>query len=67
MKEGIAGKAIYRKDYEAYPWNVIQLDLHFDIAAETTVVCASMNFEQKHHAARLCCNSAQSGAFSTGP
>ena len=29
MKEGIAGKAIYRKDYAAYPWEIGQLDLYF--------------------------------------
>ncbi len=47
MKEGIAAKAIYRKDYTAYPWNVDQLDLHFDIGAEATTVRASMSFSQK--------------------
>ena len=44
MKEGIAGKAIYRKDYTAYPWEVSQLDLHFDIGIETTIVRAQMEF-----------------------
>ena len=48
MKEGIAGEAIYRKDYEAYAWNVAKLDLHFDIGTETTVVSASMNFQLKN-------------------
>jgi aminopeptidase N len=48
MKEGTAGKAIYRKDYTAYPWNVVHLDLHFDIGAETTVVRAGMEFQQKN-------------------
>ncbi len=47
MKEGIAGKAIYRKDYTVYPWNVHQLDLHFDIGAETTIVRAQMEFQLK--------------------
>lgn len=51
MKEGTAGKAIYRKDYTAYPWNVEKLDLHFDIEAETTMVRASMSFSQKDTAA----------------
>ena len=45
MKEGIAGKTIYRKDYTAYPWDIGQLDLHFDIGLETTVVRAEMEFQ----------------------
>ncbi len=45
MKEGIAGKSIYRKDYTAYPWDIVQLDLHFDIGLETTVVRAEMEFQ----------------------
>jgi len=47
MKEGIAGKTIYRKDYLAYPWDVNHLDLHFDIGIETTIVRAEMAFELK--------------------
>jgi len=47
MKEGIAGKAIFRKDYTAYPWSVRQLDLHFDIGIETTTVRAEMEFQLK--------------------
>ena len=47
MKEGTARKAIYRKDYMAYPWDVMQLDLHFDIGAETTTVRAEMEFRLK--------------------
>ena len=45
MKDGIAGKTIYRKDYTAYPWDIDQLDLHFDIGLETTVVRAEMEFQ----------------------
>jgi len=45
MKEGVAGKVIYRKDYTPYPWAVSQLDLHFDVGLETTVVGAQMEFE----------------------
>ena len=45
MKDGIAGKTIYRKDYTAYPWDIAQLDLHFDIDLETTVVRAEMEFQ----------------------
>jgi len=48
MKEGIAGKAIYRKDYSAYPWHVGQLDIHFDIGIETTIVRAEMTFQLKN-------------------
>ena len=47
MKEGVSGKAIYRKDYTAYPWNVTYLDLHFDIGAEITTVRAEMEFMLK--------------------
>ena len=47
MKEGSAGKAIYRKNYVAYPWSVKQLDLRFVIASETTVVHAEMEFAWK--------------------
>ena len=45
MKDGIAGKTIYRKDYTAYPWDIDQLDLHFDIGLEATVVRAEMEFQ----------------------
>jgi aminopeptidase N len=48
MKEGIAGKAIYRKEYMAYPWDVKQLDLHFDIGREVTTVHAEMEFQLKN-------------------
>jgi len=47
MKEGSAGKAIYRRDYKAYPWNVKHLNLQFEIGADTTVVRAEMVFEIK--------------------
>jgi aminopeptidase N len=51
MKEGIAGKAIYRKNYEAYPWVIRQLDLHFDIGIETTMVRAEMEFDLRDQSA----------------
>ncbi|MCP4048938.1 MAG: aminopeptidase N, partial [Gammaproteobacteria bacterium] len=47
MKEGIAGKAIYRRDYSVYPWSIHQLDLYFDIGIETTIVRAQMQFQLK--------------------
>ncbi len=47
MKEGIVGKAIYRSDYSVYPWSIHQLDLHFDIGIETTIVRAQMQFQLK--------------------
>jgi aminopeptidase N len=47
MKDGTAGKSIYRKDYEAYPWDVKQLHLFFDIGRETTTVRAEMKFQLK--------------------
>ena len=51
MKEGIAGKAFYRKDYSAYPWKVNYLDLYFDVGIETTTVVAEMDFQLKDGAA----------------
>ena len=51
MKEGIAAKTIYRRDYAAYPWNVGHLDLHFDIGIETTVVRADLQLQLKDSAA----------------
>ncbi|MBT8068914.1 MAG: aminopeptidase N [Gammaproteobacteria bacterium] len=47
MKEGVSGKAIYRKDYTAYAWKVEYLDLHFDIGVEITTVRAEMEFTLK--------------------
>ncbi|MGA9573660.1 MAG: aminopeptidase N, partial [Lysobacterales bacterium] len=47
MKEGISSKSIYRKDYNAYPWDVRQLDLYFDIGRESTTVRAEMEFRLK--------------------
>ena len=45
MEECKADKAIYRKNYVAYPWRIKQLDLRFEIAAENTAVFAEMEFE----------------------
>ncbi len=47
MKEGTAGKAIYRKDYTAYAWDIGQLNLHFAMGIETTTVRAEMDFHLK--------------------
>jgi len=47
MKQTVAGEVIYRKNYTAYPWNVKQLDLHFDIGPEATTVHAEMEFQLK--------------------
>jgi len=47
MKEGLAGKVIYRKDFKTYPWNIEQLDLQFDVGIETTTVQAQMEFRLK--------------------
>ena len=49
MKEGTAPSAIYRKDYTAYPWDVTQVELHFDIGIETTIVRAEMEFRSKNN------------------
>ena len=47
MKEGIAGKVIYRKDFTPYPWEIRHLDLHFDVGIKTTTVCAEMELQLK--------------------
>jgi len=47
MKDGISGKSIYRKDYAVYPWDVKQLNLHFEIGREVTTVRAEMEFQLK--------------------
>jgi len=47
MKEGTSSSATYRKDYTAYPWDITQLELHFDIGVETTIVRAEMEFRSK--------------------
>ncbi|MCW8926147.1 MAG: aminopeptidase N [Xanthomonadales bacterium] len=51
MKEGIASDAKYRNDYTAYPWDISHLELHFDIAAKTTIVTAEMEYLLKDSAA----------------
>ncbi len=45
MQDGMTGKTIYRKNYVAYPWIINQLQLHFDIAADTTTVRARIEFQ----------------------
>jgi aminopeptidase N len=50
MKQNEAGEVIYRKNYTAYPWNVMRLDLNFDIGKETTTVHAEMEFQLKDDA-----------------
>ncbi len=47
MKDGLSEKSIYRKNYTVYPWDVSQLDIHFDIGSETTTVRAEMEFQLK--------------------
>ncbi len=44
MKEGTASSAIHRKDYTTYPWDISQLEMHFDIGVATTLVRAEMEF-----------------------
>lgn len=43
----MTGNITYRKNYVAYPWNVKQLKLHFDISADTAIVRAQIEFELK--------------------
>ena len=47
MKDGAAGRMIYRRDYTPYPWDVSRLDLFFAIGRETTLVRAEMAFQLK--------------------
>jgi aminopeptidase N len=47
MKKGVSGKAIYRKDFTAFPWNVEYLDLSFSIESEFTRVNSRMALESK--------------------
>ena len=47
MKDALSAKPIFRKDYTTYPWDVKQLDLHFDIGSESTTVRAEMEFQLK--------------------
>ncbi len=47
MKEGMAGKAINRKDYKPYPWHIQSLDLHFDIREDGTRVKSEMQVRRK--------------------
>ncbi len=47
MRNGMTNNITYRKNYAAYPWNVKQLKLQFDIGANTTIVRAQMEFELK--------------------
>ena len=50
MKDGLFEKSIYRKDYTVYPWDVGQLDIHFDIGSETTTVRTVMEFQLRGEA-----------------
>jgi aminopeptidase N len=47
MKKGVSSKAIYRKDYSAYPWEIGQLDLRFSIGDSKTRVIARMNLQNR--------------------
>jgi len=47
MLQTAADHVVYRKDYTAYPWDVKDLELHFDVGLDTTVVEASMVLELK--------------------
>ncbi len=47
MQYDTPGKTVHRKNYAAYPWEVSELDLHFDIGLERTTVTSSMVFELK--------------------
>ena len=45
MKKGSPARVIYRKDYVAYPWQVQNTHLQFEIALDTTIVHARLEFE----------------------
>ena len=44
MKKGATRKAIYRKDYAPYPWNLDNARLRFEIDANSTRVVAQLDF-----------------------
>lgn len=45
MKDGNPASVIYRKDYVAYPWQVQNTHLQFEIGLDTTIVDARIEFE----------------------
>ena len=45
MKDGSPARVIYRKDYVAYPWHLINTHLLFEIDLDVTIVHATMEFE----------------------
>jgi len=45
MKKGVSSRAVYRRDYTAFPWRVRQLDLQFDIGDSLTGVRAALDLE----------------------
>jgi len=42
MKKGAASKAVYRKDYTPYPWDISDVELRFDIGEFSTLVSTKM-------------------------
>jgi aminopeptidase N len=46
MKEGVAGQAIYRKNYSPYPWRIDYLKLNFAIGTAFTTVSAEMRIQR---------------------
>ncbi len=47
MKKGVSAKAIYRKDYTAFPWKIERVELRFSIGDSFTRVCTSMQLKSK--------------------
>jgi aminopeptidase N len=47
MKKGATGKAVIRKDYTPYPWNLEHVSLRFEIGENSTRVLSEIQFERK--------------------
>ena len=47
MKKGATRKAVYRKEYKPYPWNLERAELRFEIDDDATRVVARLDFSSK--------------------
>ena len=47
MKKGATRKAVYRKEYEPYPWNLERAELRFEIDDDSTRVVAQLDLSAK--------------------
>ena len=51
MKQGASVKAIYRKDYTAFPWHIDDVTLHVSIDESSTLVHTKMTLRRQNSAA----------------